>query len=59
MEDMPDCMGAPAGARREAGEAMLEAHIAEAVNMIREVRGAADPFHRPLLWGLRFLEGMS
>jgi len=56
MKPMPTYLGDPSSARAEAGERMLEAHVAEAMAMLEEVRAGKAPFSEPLLWDLRFIE---
>jgi creatinine amidohydrolase len=56
MKPMPTYMGAPAEAKAEAGERMLEAHAAEAIEMLEEVKAGKPPYSEPVLWGLRFIE---
>lgn len=56
MNSMPTYMGDPSKAGAEAGERMLEVHVAEAIAMLEEVRAGKPPFNEPLLWDLRFIE---
>ncbi len=56
MSTMPTYIGDPSQASAEAGERMLEAHIAEAMAMLEEVRAGKPPFSVPLVWDLRLME---
>ncbi len=56
MKPMPNYMGDPSQASAEAGERMLQAHVAEAIGMLEEVAAGQPPFNVPVLWDLRFIE---
>jgi creatinine amidohydrolase/Fe(II)-dependent formamide hydrolase-like protein len=56
MKPMPTYMGAPAEANTPAGEAMLEAHVSQAIELLAEVKSGNPPYSEPVLWGLRFIE---
>ena len=56
MDPMPTYLGDPSQASAEAGERVLEAHVAEAMAMLEEVRAGKPPFSEPILWDLRFIE---
>jgi creatinine amidohydrolase/Fe(II)-dependent formamide hydrolase-like protein len=58
MDPMPSYMGDPPAANLEAGEAMLEAHVDQALDLLQEAWDGQPPFNRPPLWGLRFIEGI-
>jgi creatinine amidohydrolase len=57
MDPMPTYLGDPSQASAEAGERVLEAHVAEAMAMLEEVRAGNPPFNQPMLWDLRLIEG--
>jgi creatinine amidohydrolase/Fe(II)-dependent formamide hydrolase-like protein len=57
MASMPTYIGDPSQASADAGERMLEAHVAEAMAMLEEVWSGQAPFSEPMLWDLRFVEG--
>lgn len=56
LEPMPTYMGDPSRANPESGERMLDAHVAQAIDMLEEVRDGRPPFNVPMSWDLRFIE---